>query len=86
MAAGYASDIMEAFNKDVFPYIGNKPIAQIKPLYTGSKLVLLAARLLILTGVRTGELRAANWQEIDTENALWEIPVTNGAKLIHPSG
>lgn len=148
-SAGYASDIMEAFNKDVFPYIGNKPIAQIKPLellnvlrrmesrgatekakkvrqrcgevfryaivtgraeynpapdltsamqghesthypflnaqelpeffhalseYTGSKLVLLAARLLILTGVRTGELRTANWQEIDTENGLWEIP------------
>jgi len=24
--------------------------------------------------VRTGELRAANWQEIDTENARWEIP------------
>lgn len=23
---GYASDIMEAFNKDVFPYIGKKPV------------------------------------------------------------
>src|SRR5471030_167680 len=29
---GYASDIQEAFSKDVFPYIGSKPIAQIKPL------------------------------------------------------
>ncbi|VTP64293.1 Putative prophage CPS-53 integrase [Leclercia adecarboxylata] len=29
---GYASDIMEAFKKDVFPYIGKKPIAEIKPL------------------------------------------------------
>jgi metal-dependent HD superfamily phosphatase/phosphodiesterase len=32
-SAGYASDILEAFNKDVFPYIGKKPIADIKPLY-----------------------------------------------------
>ncbi|ENB18420.1 putative prophage CPS-53 integrase domain protein, partial [Escherichia coli 2875150] len=23
-SAGYASDILEAFNKDVFPYIGKK--------------------------------------------------------------
>lgn len=29
---GSASDIMEAFNKDVFSYIGKKPIADIKPL------------------------------------------------------
>ena len=146
---GYASDIMEAFNKDVFPYIGKKPIADIKPLellnvlrrmesrgatekakkarqrcgevfryaivtgraeynpapdltsamqghesnhypflntselpaffeslsqYSGSILVVLAARLLILTGVRTGELRGATWQEIDTESAVWTIP------------
>ncbi|EKF6106517.1 integrase arm-type DNA-binding domain-containing protein, partial [Escherichia coli] len=31
-SAGYASDILEAFNKDVFPYIGKKTIAEIKPL------------------------------------------------------
>ncbi|MBI0551550.1 tyrosine-type recombinase/integrase [Pectobacterium parmentieri] len=145
---GYASDIMEAFNKDVFPYIGKKPIAEIKPLellnvlrrmegrgatekakkvrqrcgevfryaivtgraeynpapdltsamqghesthypfltteelpaffkalagYSGSELMVLAARLLIITGLRTGELRGALWSEIDTEKALWEI-------------
>lgn len=146
---GYASDIMEAFNKDVFPYIGKKPIAEIKPLellnvlrrmegrgatekakkvrqrcgevfryaivtgraeynpapdltsamqgheskhypflntselptffealsgYSGSMLVVLAARLLIITGLRTGELRGAMWQEIDADAAVWEIP------------
>lgn len=146
---GYASDIMEAFNKDVFPYIGKKPIAEIKPLellnvlrrmegrgatekakkvrqrcgevfryaivtgraeynpapdltsamqghesrhypflntselpaffdalssYSGSMLVVLAARLLIITGLRTGELRGATWQEIDADAAVWEIP------------
>lgn len=146
---GDASDIMEAFNKDVFPYIGKKPIAEIKPLellnvlrrmegrgatekakkvrqrcgevfryaivtgraeynpapdltsamqgheskhypflntselptffealsgYSGSMLVVLAARLLIITGLRTGELRGAMWQEIDADAAVWEIP------------
>ncbi|HBV7527187.1 tyrosine-type recombinase/integrase [Klebsiella variicola] len=146
---GYASDIIEAFNKDIFPYIGQQPVNEIKPLvllnvlrrmesrgatekakkvrqrcsevfryaivtgraeynpaadltsamsgheskhypfltveelpdffkalssYTGSPLVVLAARLLILTGVRTGELRGALWSEFDLEKAVWEIP------------
>ncbi|NNS44641.1 phage integrase central domain-containing protein [Escherichia coli] len=146
---GYASDIIEAFNKDIFPYIGQLPVNNIKPLvllnvlrrmesrgatekakkvrqrcsevfryaivtgraeynpaadltsamsgheskhypfltveelpdffkaltgYTGSPLVVLAARLLILTGVRTGELRGAFWSEFDLEKAVWEIP------------
>ncbi len=42
--------------------------------YSGSQLVVMAARLLILTGVRTGELRAAAWTEIDEDSAQWEIP------------
>lgn len=146
---GYASDIIEAFNKDIFPYIGQLPVNGIKPLvllnvlrrienrgatekakkvrqrcsevfryaivtgraeynpaadltsamsgheskhypfltveelpdffkaltgYTGSPLVVLAARLLILTGLRTGELRGAFWSEFDLEKAVWEIP------------
>ncbi|EEF4509721.1 tyrosine-type recombinase/integrase [Salmonella enterica] len=148
-SAGYASDILEAFNKDIFPFIGQRPVAEIKPLellnvlkkiegrgatekakkvrqrcgevfryaivtgraeynpapdltsamqghesthypflpteelhsffkalvgYSGSELVVLAARLLIITGVRTGELRGALWSEIDTGKAIWEIP------------
>ncbi|WP_414457848.1 tyrosine-type recombinase/integrase [Klebsiella pneumoniae] len=146
---GYVSDIIEAFNKDIFPYIGQQPVNEIKPLvllnvlrrmesrgatekakkvrqrcsevfryaivtgraeynpaadltsamsgheskhypfltveelpdffkalsgYTGSPLIVLAARLLILTGVRTGELRGAFWSEFDLEKAVWEIP------------
>ncbi|EPY4542118.1 tyrosine-type recombinase/integrase [Klebsiella pneumoniae] len=146
---GYASDIIEAFNKDIFPYIGQQPVNEIKPVvllnvlrrmesrgatekakkvrqrcsevfryaivtgraeynpaadltsamsgheskhypfltveelpdffkalsgYTGSPLIVLAARLLILTGVRTGELRGAFWSEFDLEKAVWEIP------------
>ncbi len=42
--------------------------------YTGSPLVVLAARLLIFTGVRTGEIRGAFWSEFDLEKAVWEIP------------
>ena len=133
-SAGYASDILEAFNKDVFPYIGKKPIAEIKPLellnvlrriegrrdaivtgraeynpapdltsamqghesnhfpfltpkelpdffnalsgYSGSELVVLAARLLIITGLRPGELRGAFWDEINFSKAVWEIPAS----------
>ncbi|EFW5894173.1 DUF4102 domain-containing protein, partial [Salmonella enterica] len=29
---GYASDIIEAFEKDIFPHIGHRPIADIQPL------------------------------------------------------
>ena len=148
-SAGYASDIMEAFQNDIFPYVGTRPVGEIKPLellnvlrkiekrgalekmrkvrqrcsevfryaiatgraefnpaadlssaldvhqsnhfpflksdeipdflralncYTGSRLVLIATKLLMITGVRTIELRAASWSEFDLDNALWEIP------------
>jgi len=29
---GYASDVLKAFNKDIFPYIGQQPVNEIKPL------------------------------------------------------
>ncbi len=148
-SAGYASDIMEAFKNDIFPYVGTRPVGEIKPLellnvlrkiekrgalekmrkvrqrcsevfryaiatgraeynpaadlssalevhqsnhfpflkadeipeflralesYTGSKIVQIATKLLMITGVRTIELRAALWQEFDLDNAIWEIP------------
>lgn len=148
-SAGYASDIMEAFQNDIFPYVGTRPIGEIKPLellnvlrkiekrgalekmrkvrqrcsevfryaiatgraefnpaadlssalevhqsnhfpflkadelpdflraldsYTGSRLVQIATKLLMITGVRTIELRAALWSEFDLDNAIWEIP------------
>lgn len=147
---GYAEDLLEALQKDIFPFIGQRPIADIKPLemletlrkiesrgvldklkkirqacnqifryaivtgkaemnpaaelvgalaspvkkhfphlnaaelpqflqvlsgYQGSKITQLATKLLILTGVRTIELRAAQWEEFDLENAIWEVPI-----------
>lgn len=146
---GYAKEVMKSLNKDIFPYIGQRPIEQIEPLelltvlqkiekrgaleqtskirrrcgevlryavatgrakynfapdlaialskpktqhfpflteselpafvkalenYEGSPLTKYATQLLMLTGVRTIELRAAEWREFDLDNALWEIP------------
>ncbi|STX52638.1 phage-related integrase [Legionella busanensis] len=36
-----------------------------------------ALKILLLTGVRTGELRVAKWNEFDFESSLWTIPATN---------
>ncbi|HAU2169462.1 TPA: tyrosine-type recombinase/integrase [Legionella pneumophila] len=36
-----------------------------------------AIKILLLTGVRTGELRVAKWNEVDFENSLWTIPAAN---------
>ncbi|MDE8756754.1 tyrosine-type recombinase/integrase [Pectobacterium polaris] len=146
---GYAEDLMEAFENDIFPDIGKRPIAEIKPLemltslrklekrgvldklrkirqacnqvfryaivtgraennpaselasalpppkathyphllpdelpdflralstYSGSRVTQLATRILMLTGVRTIELRQAEWKEFDFEKGLWEVP------------
>ncbi|HFV7173852.1 TPA: tyrosine-type recombinase/integrase, partial [Escherichia coli] len=37
-------------------------------------LMSLATRMLVLTAVRTGELRLATWDEINFTDALWVIP------------
>ncbi|MDF7784120.1 tyrosine-type recombinase/integrase [Pantoea stewartii] len=146
---GYASDILEYLQKDLFPFIGKRAIAEIKAAemllvlrkmeqrgvldklkktrqacrqiftyavitgraehnpvtdlagalkapkqkhfphllteqiggflralseYTGSKVTQNATRLLMLTGTRTIELRAAEWAEFDLEKGIWQIP------------
>lgn len=146
---GYAEDLMEAFENDIFPDIGKRPVAEVKPLemlttlrklekrgvldklrkirqacnqvfryaivtgraennpaselasalpppkathyphllpdelpgflralstYSGSKVTQLATRILMLTGVRTIELRQAEWKEFDFKKQLWEVP------------
>ncbi len=42
--------------------------------YDGSVQTKLALRFLLLTFVRTGELRAAQWSEIHWQKAEWRIP------------
>lgn len=148
-SASYAEEMIKTFEKYVFPYIGHRPITDIKPMelmailsrldergateklhkvrqrcgevwkyaivtgraeynpaldlasaflphkkehyallsvaelleflrtfntYNGSMIVKLAMRLLIIKGVRPGELRQAEWKEFDLEKQLWEIP------------
>ncbi len=41
---GYAEDLMEAFENDIFPDIGKRPIAEIKPLEILSSLRKLEKR------------------------------------------
>ncbi|WP_416412994.1 tyrosine-type recombinase/integrase [Pantoea sp. App145] len=60
-----------------FPYLLNNELgAFLRALcgYSGSKVTQYATRLLMLTGTRTIELRAAEWREFDLSKGLWEIP------------
>ncbi|KFF78314.1 integrase [Serratia marcescens] len=145
----YRDEIIDTFEKDIFPYLGRRPIAEIKPMelletlrrlekrgalekmrkvrqrcgevfryaivtgraeynpapdlatalatpkkthfpfltaeelpyfikdlagYTGSVITKTATQIIMLTGVRTQELRFARWEDIDFEKRLWEIP------------
>lgn len=42
--------------------------------YDGHPLTLLALKLLLLTFVRSGELRGARWEEVNFDKAEWRIP------------
>ena len=42
--------------------------------YDGNTITRLALKLLVLTFVRTGELRAAKWTEFDFDKREWRIP------------
>ena len=42
--------------------------------YGGYRTTVIALRLILLTFVRTGELRKALWGEFDLDNAKWRIP------------
>lgn len=76
----FAPDLAIALNKpqqNHFPFLTEKEIpAFVEALeeYQGSLLTKYATQLLMLTGVRTVELREASWCEFDLDNALWEIP------------
>jgi integrase len=49
--------------------------------YQGSRLTVLGLRLLLLTGVRTGELRFSEAWQFDLKNALWRIPASDVKQL-----
>ena len=145
----YREEIIKTFEQDVFPFIGKRPIAEVKPLallevlkriekrgalektrkvrqrcgevfryaiitgraeynpapdlaialavpkqkhhpflladllhffhknleaYTGSIITKNATKIVMLTGVRTQEMRFATWDEIDLQKKVWEIP------------
>ncbi|HEM7526653.1 TPA: tyrosine-type recombinase/integrase [Providencia rettgeri] len=145
----YREEIIDTFEKDIFPFIGRRPIAEIKPMelletlkriekrgaleklrkvrqrcgevfryaiitgraeynpapdlvgalkvhkrkhfpfltaqelpyflrdlsgYTGSIITKTATKIIMLTGVRTQELRFARWEDIDLDKGLWHIP------------
>ncbi|KTS32087.1 tyrosine-type recombinase/integrase [Pantoea dispersa] len=145
----YREEIIKTFEQDVFPFIGKRPISEIKPLellevlrriekrgalektrkvrqrcgevfryaiitgraeynpapdlaaalavpkqknhpylsadelphfvrdleaYTGSIITKNATKIVMLTGVRTQEMRFAKWDEVDLDKGVWEIP------------
>ncbi|MBA4681353.1 MAG: tyrosine-type recombinase/integrase, partial [Pseudomonas sp.] len=153
-STGYAGDVMEVFELDIFPQVGSLPLTDIKPMHwlqvfrrieargaqeklrkvrqrcrfaiatgraeynpiadiggalqtptsrhypfllvseipelirniqdcPGHDAVKIATRLLILTGVRTAELRGAPWSEFDLDRELWLIPAAR-MKMRHP--
>ena len=43
-------------------------------VYDGDRLTALAIQLVLLTFVRTKELRGARWNEIDFKSSIWRIP------------
>ena len=145
----YREEIIRTFEQDVFPFIGKRPISEIKPLellevlrriekrgalektrkvrqrcgevfryaiitgraeynpapdlaialavpkpkhhpflsveelpyfirdleaYSGSIITKNATKIVMLTGVRTQEMRFATWEEVDLDKEVWEIP------------
>lgn len=146
---GYAADILEAFNKDIYPLIGDLPVDSIEPIYAlkalsaieqrgatekaskvrrwtsevfkyaiatgrakynpvaelrsamrghvssrypflllheipdflsalenyaGNPVTVIATKMLMLSGLRTVELRKGEWSEVDFDNKTWTIP------------
>ncbi|ATM77582.1 integrase [Serratia fonticola] len=75
-----APDLASALNKPKsrhYPFLTESELPEFMQAlsnYQGSMLTKYATQLLILTGVRTIELRGAEWSEFDFDNAVWEVP------------
>ncbi|MFV8867341.1 tyrosine-type recombinase/integrase [Serratia fonticola] len=75
-----APDLASALNKPKsrhYPFLTESELPEFMQAlsnYQGSMLTKYATQLLILTGVRTIELRGAEWSEFDFDNTVWEVP------------
>ena len=56
------------------PYAGVPVVLRKIGLCTAYPLTKLAFRLLVLTATRSGEVRGADWQEVDWETQTWTVP------------
>lgn len=68
---------LKAYKQNHYPALTAKELpAFLKKLdeYRGAETVKLGLRLLMLTFVRTGELRAAKWDEFDLAGKVWRVP------------
>lgn len=75
--AAVLSSALEVHQSNHFPFLKADELPDfLRTLdsYTGSRLVQIATKLLMITGVRTIELRASLWQEFDLDYVIWEIP------------
>lgn len=60
-----------ALTRDDFPILAERLAG-----YKGERTTVIALRLLLLTFVRSAELRGAEWREFDLDRAEWRIPAT----------
>ncbi|RVU77378.1 tyrosine-type recombinase/integrase [Pantoea dispersa] len=70
--------VLKAPKQKHFPHLSVAELGEFQrqlEQYSGSKITQIATKLLMLTGLRTIELRSAEWNEIDFEKRLWQIPV-----------
>jgi integrase len=68
---------LEPVKKKNYPYFSEKEFQKFLCNFSnfkGNVLTKLALKLLILTFVRSGELRGAQWEEFDFEKREWRIP------------
>ena len=68
-SAGYASDIMEAFQNDIFPYVGTRPICEIKAL----ELLNVLRKIEKTRGVREdAQSTTALFRNVSLCHSYWE--------------
>lgn len=70
-------DILKATQKSNYPRVDAKDLPELLrqiEVYQGTHVTRLAMKLMALTFVRTGELIAAKWSEVDIKAKRWDIP------------